>query len=94
MFTVNSNIMSAMASNACRLIVDVNHCMRPAGLGGKESAESTIRNLPGFLVYADKVTGAKEVRAIPSRPLSFIPLAQPHSRPAGVPIDKFHAAGF
>jgi hypothetical protein len=27
------------------------------GSGGKESAESTIRNLAGFRVYADKVTG-------------------------------------
>jgi predicted phage terminase large subunit-like protein len=35
------------------------------GSGGKESAESTIRNLAGFRVYADKVTGAKEVRAEP-----------------------------
>jgi predicted phage terminase large subunit-like protein len=35
------------------------------GSGGKESAESTIRNLRGFKVYADKVTGAKEVRAEP-----------------------------
>lgn len=29
------------------------------GSGGKESAESTIRNLAGFSVYADKVTGSK-----------------------------------
>ena len=35
------------------------------GSGGKESAESTIRNLRGFKVYADKVTGSKEVRAEP-----------------------------
>ena len=35
------------------------------GSGGKESAESTIRNLAGFRVYADKVTGSKEVRAEP-----------------------------
>lgn len=35
------------------------------GSGGKESAENTIRNLAGFRVYADKVTGSKEVRAEP-----------------------------
>jgi len=35
------------------------------GSGGKESAESTIRMLSGFSVEADKVTGAKEIRAEP-----------------------------
>ena len=35
------------------------------GSGGKESAENTIRNLAGYRVKADKVTGAKEVRAEP-----------------------------
>jgi phage terminase large subunit-like protein len=35
------------------------------GSGGKESAEATIRNLAGFTAVADKVTGAKEVRAEP-----------------------------
>ena len=35
------------------------------GSGGKESAESTIRNLAGYRVFADKVTGSKEVRAEP-----------------------------
>jgi predicted phage terminase large subunit-like protein len=35
------------------------------GSGGKESAESTIRNLAGFRVYADRVTGNKELRAEP-----------------------------
>ena len=35
------------------------------GSGGKESAEATIRNLAGFKVYADRVTGSKEVRAEP-----------------------------
>ncbi|MFP4046383.1 MAG: hypothetical protein ACLFT4_01330 [Bacteroidales bacterium] len=33
--------------------------------GGKESAESTIRNLAGFAVYADKPTGDKVKRADP-----------------------------
>jgi predicted phage terminase large subunit-like protein len=35
------------------------------GSGGKESAEATIRNLAGFRVYADRVTGSKETRAEP-----------------------------
>jgi len=35
------------------------------GSGGKESAESTIRNLAGFRVFADRVTGSKETRAEP-----------------------------
>lgn len=35
------------------------------GSGGKESAENTIRNLAGHRAYADKVTGAKEIRAEP-----------------------------
>lgn len=35
------------------------------GSGGKESAENTIKNLAGYPVHADKVTGSKEVRAEP-----------------------------
>jgi predicted phage terminase large subunit-like protein len=35
------------------------------GSGGKESAESTIRMLAGYCVYADKVTGDKVLRAEP-----------------------------
>lgn len=35
------------------------------GSGGKESAESTVRNLAGFEVYMDRVTGKKEIRAEP-----------------------------
>jgi predicted phage terminase large subunit-like protein len=35
------------------------------GSGGKESAEATMRNLAGFKVFADKVTGSKGVRAEP-----------------------------
>ena len=35
------------------------------GSGGKESAENTIRNLAGFVVRADKVTGDKIIRAGP-----------------------------
>jgi predicted phage terminase large subunit-like protein len=35
------------------------------GSGGKESAENTIRMLSGFRVFADRVTGSKEVRAEP-----------------------------
>jgi predicted phage terminase large subunit-like protein len=35
------------------------------GSAGKESAERTIANLAGYRVQADKVTGAKEIRAEP-----------------------------
>ena len=35
------------------------------GSGGKESAESTIRNLAGWRVTADRPTGEKAVRAEP-----------------------------
>jgi predicted phage terminase large subunit-like protein len=37
------------------------------GSGGKESAESTVRNLAGFNAYADRVSGkgSKEIRAEP-----------------------------
>jgi len=35
------------------------------GSGGKESAEATIRNLAGFSVYADRVTGDKLLRSQP-----------------------------
>jgi len=35
------------------------------GSGGKESAEASVRMLAGFSAAADKVTGAKEVRADP-----------------------------
>lgn len=35
------------------------------GSGGKESAESTVRNLVGFVCKLDRVTGSKEIRAEP-----------------------------
>ncbi|UQI42745.1 MULTISPECIES: phage terminase large subunit [Pseudomonadota] len=35
------------------------------GSGGKESAESTIRNLAGYSIYAERPTGDKAVRAEP-----------------------------
>jgi predicted phage terminase large subunit-like protein len=35
------------------------------GSGGLESAQSSVRNLAGFPVYAEKVTGEKQVRAMP-----------------------------
>jgi len=54
------------------------------GSGGKESAESTIRMLAGFEVYADRVTGKKEVRAEPYAAQvqggNVILLAQPWAR--------------
>ncbi len=41
------------------------HVEQEPGSGGKESAERTIRMLAGHAVYADKVTGAKVLRAEP-----------------------------
>jgi predicted phage terminase large subunit-like protein len=35
------------------------------GSGGKESAENTIRRLARYAIYADKVTGSKDVRLDP-----------------------------
>lgn len=35
------------------------------GSGGKESAEATIRNLAGYIIKKDRVTGSKESRAEP-----------------------------
>jgi predicted phage terminase large subunit-like protein len=35
------------------------------GSGGKESAEASVRMLAGYIAEADKVTGAKEIRADP-----------------------------
>ena len=35
------------------------------GSGGKESAEATVRNLAGFVVKLDRVSGAKEIRGEP-----------------------------
>lgn len=35
------------------------------GSGGKESAEGTIKGLPGFMVYRDRPTGDKALRADP-----------------------------
>ncbi len=35
------------------------------GSGGKESAESTIQNLVGFVIRSERVTGSKETRAQP-----------------------------
>lgn len=35
------------------------------GSGGKESAERTVANLQGHIVYTDRVTGKKELRAEP-----------------------------
>ena len=41
------------------------HFEQEPGSGGKESAESTSRNLAGFQAYPDRVTGDKDVRLEP-----------------------------
>lgn len=35
------------------------------GSGGKESAENTVKNLAGYPIYVERVTGSKETRAEP-----------------------------
>ena len=45
---------------ACKVFVE-----QEPGSGGKESAEYTVRNLPGFTVAADRPTGDKATRAEP-----------------------------
>ena len=40
-------------------------CEQEPGSGGKESAEATVRNLRGFVIHADRVTGEKVSRAEP-----------------------------
>lgn len=49
--------------------IDTSRCVvyieQEPGSGGKESAESTIRNLIGFACYADRPTGDKIFRADP-----------------------------
>lgn len=41
------------------------HIEQEPGSGGKESAQSTIRNMAGFACFADRPTGKKEYRADP-----------------------------
>ncbi|MBZ0291416.1 MAG: phage terminase large subunit [Anaerolineae bacterium] len=43
----------------------VNWVEQEPGSGGKESAENTIRNLAGFVIKAEPVTGNKDVRLQP-----------------------------
>ncbi len=40
-------------------------CEQEPGSGGKESAENTVRNLSGYMVHAERVTGDKVTRAGP-----------------------------
>jgi len=44
-----------------------NYVEQEPGSGGKESAESTIRNLTGFRIFADRPSGDKETRAEPAQ---------------------------
>jgi hypothetical protein len=51
-----------------RIMQDPGHVIaveQEPGSGGKESAENTITSLPGFIVYADRPTGDKVLRAEP-----------------------------
>jgi predicted phage terminase large subunit-like protein len=59
-----TNIKQTAQLDQARGRVDIWHEQEP-GSGGKESAESTTRNLAGFIVHADRPTGNKDVRMEP-----------------------------
>lgn len=42
-----------------------NYIEQEGGSGGKESAESTVRNLRGFAIKTDRPTGNKDLRLVP-----------------------------
>lgn len=57
-------LQTAKADRAANRTVDIWVEQEP-GSGGKESAENTIRNLAGFTIHAERVTGDKVTRAGP-----------------------------
>lgn len=62
--SANRNIrMKQEAENDGRIVYIYTE--QEPGSGGKESAETTIKMLPGYKVEADRVTGSKEMRAEP-----------------------------
>lgn len=63
-FTREARIKQTAEADNSERIVETWVEQEP-GSGGKESAERTIRNLRGYTVKADKVTGSKEIRAEP-----------------------------
>lgn len=57
-------ILQTARLDAARGVVAIWHEQEP-GSGGKESAEATTRNLAGYTVRAERVTGDKVTRAMP-----------------------------
>jgi len=57
-------VQTAAADRAAYGYVEIGHEQEP-GSGGKESAEATTRRLAGYVVYADRPTGDKALRAEP-----------------------------
>lgn len=57
-------VQTAAADSAAYGHVEIGHEQEP-GSGGKESAEATTRRLAGYVVYADRPTGDKALRAEP-----------------------------
>lgn len=57
-------VQTAAADRAAYGHVEIGHEQEP-GSGGKESAEATTRRLAGYVVYADRPTGDKVLRAEP-----------------------------
>jgi len=66
-FVRETNIKATAERDAARFgeYVVSTYVEQEPGSGGKESAERTIANLAGHKIYADRVTGKKEVRAEP-----------------------------
>ena len=75
------------------------------GSGGKKSAEATVRMLAGYSAQADRVTGAKEVRADPfaaqwqagnvrivAAPWNWAYLNEMETAPAGKYVDQMDAS--
>jgi predicted phage terminase large subunit-like protein len=57
-------LQTAQADRAAKRTVAIWVEQEP-GSGGKESAEATVRNLAGFVIHAERVTGDKLTRAQP-----------------------------
>jgi predicted phage terminase large subunit-like protein len=63
---LNRETVIKQAAEADRARGDVaNWVEQEPGSGGKESAENTVRNLAGFTIHAERVTGDKVTRAGP-----------------------------
>jgi len=58
-------IKQTAEADACLSVSVSTWTEQEPGSGGKESAESTVRNLAGYVVHSERVTGDKVTRAGP-----------------------------